>query len=90
MKSYTIVDRRNDPTRKVSSYVVATDRFLSSWDCMQGGRSLVAYACYNHNEMVKRFNHCMKRSDYQRVRENSNLPRLHGNDRLTIYDGSLD
>ena len=88
MKNYTIVDRRENKKEPVG-YVVANDRFLSGWGGAAGGRSLIAYAYHDHNEMVARFNHCKRRSDFAYVRDNMHLPRLYDNDHLVIHDAAF-
>lgn len=75
------------PAKEISLWLVATDKFMSGWG-MAPGSSYVAYPADNLT-MTQRNNlesWMDERSDFIRVRTNSNLPRGRDGDHLSIYD----
>ena len=80
-----VTDHRYIDTSVPAFWVVATDRVMSGRQVP--GKSYVAYPAYSskdERELVR----WMKedRADFIRVRVNLELPRLSGNDHLSLYD----
>ena len=76
--------RDTRPVREVRLWAVATDKFLSGWG-QAPRRSFVAYPADKTNT-DKLLAWMRARGDFQRVRLNLKLPRLHKGDHLSIYD----
>jgi hypothetical protein len=87
----TVRDDRTKEQRKTHPIlVVGTDRFMSGWDCCNGGTSFAAWACTSDDEYaVERW--VRRRGDQSRVRivmdspERRYRPRGGPNDDLHIY-----
>lgn len=80
------VDKR--PISEVALWAVATDKAMSGWG-MAPRKSYVAYPVDKLNAEGREqslFLWMEKRSDFQYVRINLKLPRLHDGDHLAVYD----
>lgn len=86
-----LADHRTADTRPISEvtlWAVATDRCMSGWGIALR-KSYVAYPVDKLNEQGlehRTLNWMERRNDFQRVRLNLKLPRLHDGDHLAVYD----
>ena len=86
---YTIQDDRTDADKAVTvGFIVATDKALSGWGGVTGGRSIVARPVRDREECDRVMALFENRDAFKRVRYASGSeykPRLRSGDHLQIY-----